>query len=133
MTPDSRVLNITQAPELWEVIIISDPGNNGTTGEPWRQRCNAITSHQHPVYLGHSNEIPTSSMDDELALLRLYIKEASVASSFENSLNLVLDGIDRQFATAAIIRSDWAHMKGEPLLNFSPPQEQVIVLNRIES
>ncbi|PIO55256.1 hypothetical protein TELCIR_23358, partial [Teladorsagia circumcincta] len=71
-------------------------------------------------------------MDDELALLELYMKEKTPTASFlENSLTLTLDGIDRQLDAAAIIRSDWTHMKGEAVLNFSPPQEQVIALNRI--
>ncbi|KAK6020941.1 hypothetical protein OSTOST_13397, partial [Ostertagia ostertagi] len=70
-------------------------------------------------------------MDDELALLELYMEEkAPTASCLENSLTLTMDGIDRQLETAAIIRSDWTHMKGD-VLNFSPPQEQVIELNRI--
>ncbi|XGW34438.1 hypothetical protein V3C99_018377, partial [Haemonchus contortus] len=77
-------------------------------------------------------EIPTSSILDELALFGLYVEEEEPTPiSLESSLNLLLDGIDRQLATAASIRSDWTHMKGDVVLNVDPPQEQVIVLNRI--
>ncbi|KAK6017016.1 hypothetical protein OSTOST_17495 [Ostertagia ostertagi] len=71
-------------------------------------------------------------MDDELALLELYMEEkAPTASCLENSLTLTMDGIERQLETAATIRSDWTHMKGDAELNFSKPPEQVIALSRI--
>ncbi|VDO35676.1 unnamed protein product [Haemonchus placei] len=71
-------------------------------------------------------------MDNELALLGLYIEEEEPTPiSLENSMNLLLDGIDRQLATAASIRSDWTRMKGDIVLNCDRPQEQVIVLNKI--
>ncbi|XGW27378.1 hypothetical protein V3C99_007742 [Haemonchus contortus] len=74
----------------------------------------------------------TTSMDNELALLGLYIEEEEPTPiSLENSMNLLLDGIDRQLATAASIRSDWTRMKGDIVLNCDRPQKQVIVLNKI--
>nr|CDJ87496.1 unnamed protein product [Haemonchus contortus] len=64
-------------------------------------------------------------MDNELALLGLYIEEEEPTPiSLENSMNLLLDGIDRQLATAASIRSDWTRMKGDIVLNCDRPQKQ---------
>ncbi|KAL6727984.1 hypothetical protein Aduo_009803 [Ancylostoma duodenale] len=71
-------------------------------------------------------------MDEDLANLSIFMNgKKPTTSCLGNNLTLTLDILHRQVDTAATIRVDWAHMKGDPAFTFGTPEEQVIVVNRI--
>ncbi|KIH59093.1 hypothetical protein ANCDUO_10689 [Ancylostoma duodenale] len=79
-----------------------------------------------------SKSITISEMDEYLANLSIFMNEKKPTTScLENNLTLTLDGLHRQVDTAATIRVDWAHMKGDPAFTFGTSEEQVIIVNRI--
>ncbi|KAK6765074.1 hypothetical protein RB195_025127 [Necator americanus] len=71
-------------------------------------------------------------MDEDLVNLSVFMNDKKPTTScLENNLTLTFDGLHRQVDTAAIIRVDWMHMKGDLSVTFRAPEEQVIILNRI--
>ncbi|EYB82584.1 hypothetical protein Y032_0356g3356 [Ancylostoma ceylanicum] len=64
-------------------------------------------------------------------LLTLLENETPSACSLENDLTLRLEAIHRQAATAATIRLDWNHLKGDQSFTLGGAGEQVLLINRI--
>ncbi|KAL6731485.1 hypothetical protein Aduo_002346 [Ancylostoma duodenale] len=68
-------------------------------------------------------------MDEDLANLSIFINgKKPTTSCLVNTLALTLDSLHRQVDTAATVRVDWVHMKGDPAFTFGTPEEQVIIV-----
>ncbi|KAK6762822.1 hypothetical protein RB195_023504 [Necator americanus] len=104
-------------------------GHMTTTGRP--DRAVDYLVHTYFCY-GRNKSMTIREMDEHLANLSIFMNDKKPTTGcLENNLTLTLDGFHRQVDTAATIRVDWMHMKGDPTLTFGAPEEQVIILNRI--